>query len=323
MLASQRSSAIELLNINVELAAVDQMSQSFSLIYTVAALSTLGCVFNMAVTIYLKLYRHVIGKMVLNLCISDLLFIWSFVAMLKSYGDINQTISDIIEALYLLSSIGSTVWVCCFAHMFYFLVVPFENSLTKNLIYKRYLITISLLIIGFGLGLLTLDVFANLSAQESALIYGILTAILLSTSIIYCLTYYIIALRNMRRNEVHTHLVLLLYPLILVFCEIPSLSMAIAYFLDYRFSKLFKEIAFGLLLSRGFWNALAYGLSQKVRKIFIKCCANKNAEGYLAHMSLQNMKQPINQFFTPNSSILSNENISSENTMDMWSHLQT
>ena len=85
----------------------------------------------------------------------------------------------------------------------------------------------------------------------------------------------------MRHNGMRVHLELLLYPIILILCEALWLVYLIGDLIDYNFPKLFGLVAILLLLSRGFWNSLAYGLSRKVRKLFVNCCKPKSRSNEL------------------------------------------
>ena len=100
--------------------------------------------------------------------------------------------------------------------------------------------------------------------------------VLLLISFTFCLVCYILVLKKMRHNGMRVHLELLLYPIILILCEALWLVYLIGKLFNYDFSKTFGSVAIYLLLSRGFWNSLAYGLSRKVRKLFANCCTPKS-----------------------------------------------
>ena len=76
------------------------------MIYITGALSTLGCLFNIIISIFLKLHQNVLGKMIINLCCNEVLFVWSFIMMVR-YSEDYKIISDIASVVNVMSWIGS------------------------------------------------------------------------------------------------------------------------------------------------------------------------------------------------------------------------
>ena len=187
LLIYQNASATNASNYQESLEATNMINWNLILLYTVLSLSTAGCMFNIIVTIYLKLNTYSLGKMIINLCIHDLFFAWSFTMITASWIE-NKIILETLGVISIVSWSGSVGWVCCFAHALYLSVVNQEQE-SLNLVYKKYCIIIGLITIITGVATIIFDVFLDDTVNLSALFHAILGITILSISFIFCLVF--------------------------------------------------------------------------------------------------------------------------------------
>ena len=296
-------------------ASDDEIDKLLCVKYALVALSTAGCLFNIIATVYFKLYQNVIGKMVINLSILDLLYTPSFLLMFALSQD-DEMLSNTASVVYVMSWVGSSGWVCAIAHALYYLMANGDPSF-QNWGYKRCFITISLITTILGIVTVIFNITSSCE-DDTVLFFVVLIIIILSTSFIFCSSCYILVLKRIYHNTTKAHLVLLLYPLISMLCESPWLILNIGVYFNYPFSSGFGILAFLLVLSRGLLNALAYGLSQNVRKLFTNCCRSKRTiNNESTCISFQDIKESLNHPFTANSSYITHSNYSRNCTMSI------
>ena len=233
--------------------------------YVLIILSALGCIFNLIATFLLKLHGNVLGKMTIFLSINDLIFIIALI--LGIFGK-----REDIPFLVVFSSLtmwaswtGSIFWVCCFGHALYTSVKSGEQCLTNSL-FSKYVCS------SFIVSVVSM-VTEYLSVYELILSLSIFAGTI-TTSIVYCSACYITVFKILRQNQEKVPLELLLYPLILIICEIAILLYAImsTFIVEHDKSMLVTNIGVLIFLSRGIWNSLAYGLSSKIRSGFKALC---------------------------------------------------
>lgn len=231
-------------------------SPSLILIFITAVLSILGCLFNLGATLYLKLHQNVLGKMVINLSINDFLFTLSFTIM---FFNSDPLLSKIAGVIFAITWSGSTAWVCCFAHALYISLGAGEYTLEKYL-FKRYSIFTILMSIAVCVGMSIFN-FTSEGVEEATTMFLICGLVILSISFLFCAVCYIMVLKKLRENGMQTHLELLLYPFFLIICETPLVFLEIRLMKNYELSATLITFTVICFLSRGFFNALAYGLS--------------------------------------------------------------
>ena len=238
--------------------------------YALILLSILGCIFNLIATFLLKHHRNVLGKMIILLSINDLIFMIAFgVPFLGIWiGNIYRSI------IQKITWSGSVFWVCCFAHALSTSVKVGEECLTNSLL-KKYVCS-SLIVSVFGSLLVKFGVESLASEERFSLLFYLIVGI---PSIIYCTACYITVFKRLRKGQGRDHLELLLYPLILIICElgvvIPSLYLI---FEIENNSMILYDLTLLCIMSRGIWNPLAYGLSSKIRNGFKALCRRENGQ---------------------------------------------
>ena len=231
---------------------------------TIATLSILGCLFNIIVTLLLKLHHNVLGKMMIYLSANDALFTLCF-----AYSHIQIT-SMFMSGFTVSVYAGSISWITCFAHALYNSVKHGEDYLT-NAVLKKYVISSTIVpVIGGSL----FAIYSLGDLEDSWLILPFFsTTVIPVASMIYCGFCYRSVLKVFRRYEIHTHSELLLYPILLIICELPFVLVQIyALLTEDLASKSIEDTVSLILISRGICNSLAYGFSSKLKQGFKVLC---------------------------------------------------
>ena len=227
-------------------------------------LSALGCIFNLIATFLLKHHRNVLGKMMIFLSISDLICI---IAILDGW---KYSLFLMVFPTYIMwvSWTGSVLWVCCFAHALLTSVKFGEECLTNALFQKYAYISI----------IVSILIASPIAIFDSSFCYTPLAVIGIA-SIIYCTTCYITVFQILRQGQGKAHLELLLYPLILMICELAMVMIHVymIFHLNKDVPQHFYQIGELLFVSRGVWNSLAYGLSSKIRSGFKTLCRRRDS----------------------------------------------
>lgn len=264
-------------------------------VITTNIVSILGCLSNIISTLYLKFYTNIVGKMVLNLALADLLL--NMISIFLSSVPFNTAdVCIYVGALERFAYGSSIVWTCCFA---YVLRESFEAQ-NFDLVGQKYK-TFILISYAFGLMIGAASVLTgyyhhrNDNDKCGHFFYGVISTIgvlgvpvLLAT--LYSLRSYYVVIRKLREYGRTSHWELLLYPMILVLCYVPytmlSLMKGFVHSLRIPFEVfLVVDIFYN---SQGVWNALVYGFGRK-------CCTSmKN--------SLCNKKKQVQEEHTPMSS---------------------
>ena len=233
---------------------------------SLAAISTLGCIFNIIMTLALKLHYNALGKMVVILSLYDAIFTISFA--LVGYFDVPPLF---LLGVFIFSWTESIVWVTCFAHALY-VSIRYDLDHLNNSLLKKYAIvstTIGILIVIFEF-------------TRFVLYSGGSPAILALFSIVYCTICYGFVMRKLREYDDRIHLELLLYPLILIICDFPLvLQLTALMFSSEIFPLYIFKVSSACLLARGILNAFAYGLSSKIRQGFKMLCLKKSSNKLL------------------------------------------
>ena len=231
---------------------------------TIATLSILGCLFNIIVTLLLKLHHNVLGRMMICLSANDALFTLCF-----AYTHVTPP-SMFINGFTLSVYAGSISWITCFAHALHHSVKHGEDYL-NNAVLKKYIIssiTVPVIVGSF----IAIHIQAKLG--NTFLILPLFsTTVLPMASMIYCGFCYVFVLKVFRRYEIKTHSELLFYPILLIICELPFVIAQLhVLFTNDLSPKSYDEVVGLVLVSRGFCNSLAYGLSSKLKQGFKTLC---------------------------------------------------
>ena len=231
---------------------------------TIATLSILGCLFNIIVTLLLKLHHNVLGKMMIYLSANDALFTLCF-----AYSHIQIT-SMFMSGFTVSVYAGSVSWITRFAHALYYSVKHGEDYL-NNAVLKKYVIS-SIIVPAIGGALFAIYSLGELG--EGWLILPLFSTTMLPiVSMIYCGFCYGFVLRVFRRYQINTHSELLLYPILLLICELPFVITQLhALLADQLLLRSIEDTVNLILISRGICNSLAYGLSSKLKQGFKVLC---------------------------------------------------
>lgn len=247
-------------------------------------LSIVGSLFNMSTTVILKITHHTLGKMVVALSAMDL--IYNFLNVLTDITKPNEFLCAGEGAIMFFGFGGSLFWSCCFAHSLY-INVKCSNIEVLDTYFKRYTL-LSLVAAVSVSGSALISRFTVLTENGcghqtppnefdvSLLVVFILPVAL---AVVFCLFCYVMVINGLRMFKDRLHLELLVYPLILIVCYFPYISLSlykqIAH--DPGASSDFLILANILTTSQGFLNAFAYGLSRRILDGYKKkCCATRN-----------------------------------------------
>ena len=254
--------------------ATNMISKFTIILLVLGTLSALGCIFNIIITFLLKLHRNVLGKMILFLAVNDILFTTSLVGPSLGF----ESLILVFNIIFGFSWAGSVAWVCCFAHALYASVNFGEDYLNSSLM-KKYLIRSLTISILSGI-LLAIFVAPKHEFDAPTVVFAFLGVLALGSTL-YCGFCYVSVLKKLRKYGMKVHLELLLYPLILIVCDFPTVLLQFYFiFISKNFSTASFEISVVCLMSRGIWNSLAYGLSSKIRDGFKSLCRRKPPEGH-------------------------------------------
>ena len=255
----------------------------------IGIISTLGCIFNIIATFLLKLHRNELGKMVIFLSITDIIFTIIFTI------DAQSTIVDII---FSMSWAGSVTWLGCFAHTLY-RTVKSNGEFINHVPLKKYII-IFLVVSNFIGVLCAIIALGTTDPKMDMVTYSTLGTLALG-AIAYSTFCYISVLKKLLEINREIHLELLVYPLFLIICEFPFIVVQFHVIFTVQLpSAEFRKFSMLLLVSRGFLNSLAYGLSARVRLGFKTLCKSKKDFNPLDSQLLEDQSRPIARLKAPN-----------------------
>lgn len=272
----------------VEGASTEERKLVYSIVAGMNVVSLLGSLFSIGASYLLSDTKNSFDKMIFGLASMDL--IYNAISLFQATSKQGEFFCSCSSFAMIFGWIGSLFWTCCFAHFIYKLLKNTENELPSPPI-KNYT-TISILI-GFIFGVLAvitnfdqIDKETQFCAHQTSertgpAAYSDLVILVIPTisSVMYCITSYVLIIRKIKKMAGTIHIELLAYPLILIICYFPYLLLGV-YILfnkDYTvgfWSLLCTDILFN---SQGLLNAFTYGYSQRVRNtIKGKCCRRKN-----------------------------------------------
>lgn len=242
--------------------------------------SMLGCFFNIFTAYYLKTVSHVLGKVVAILSLMDLIF--SIAGPMAAIPLDSGFYCRIVSLLVGLGLNGSLIWTCCFAFSFLQAIKQQDLDLLSHYFRKSMIVTVTFSIIQ-AIYATVAPFKENVSKmcihqiRASNFDYDanliVLLPMLLST--LFCMVCYVIVYRKIKEASNQQNLNLLVYPLILIICSFPIVSLTIIKQLygPTAVTDTLMIIANALWGLQGFFNALAYGLSSEViRSYRMKCC---------------------------------------------------
>ena len=248
-------------------------------------LSLIGCVFNLTVTMALKIHHHVLGMMIVWLSLMD--FIYNTVGILQTVSVENSLICQVQSFAVSIGYGGSLAWSCCFAHSLY---INFKKDDIRAVatFYKRYvkiciLIAIMLATVSLVIRPTEIDNDSHTcwpKRKENSIDWAFVSLEFIpsTTAAIYCLICYFYVIKKVRRFGGRMYLELLVYPLIMIVCYSPfnilRLYVQITGVGHGPFWWELSSIVFAN--SQGIFNALAYGLSGTLKGGCQRFCQRKN-----------------------------------------------
>lgn len=253
------------------------------------SLSILGCLFNFVTTIVLKTYKLSLGKMVIALSFMD--FIGSVVSLFSNIKTDNHLFCNIQGFFWFFGTGGSFAWTACFAHGLY-VSTKYNNLSLINESFKSYVIgsTAVAFILGIAGGLCDFFILEpdlktcyHRTARNGMDWTGLFLMVIPTIgTLLYCGYCYITAMGHLRRSLGTTHLTLLLYPFLLILCQFPGLAVMLAIQISEEFAipLWILFISNFMLNSQGFWNAFAYGLSDKIIAGYKRRCCHRRGSEY-------------------------------------------
>ena len=255
----------------------------------VSILSVSGVLFSLVTSIALKTHKHAVGKMVIGLCLMDLMLNG---ALIFDFGDIYDISLCQLQTFFIYCGYGgSLAWTCCFAHSLWY-SLNIGEAIIKDSLFKIYawISSAAALVIG------AVAVFTRFRQIDDGLkickhVHGsngyladigdflvlVSPAVI---SILICSICYILVIKKLKDWGARMYLELLLYPIILLICYCPLAILAVyTRYSGYQPSETLYAICNGLFSAQGFLNAFAYGLSRKVVLGWMcKCCLRKKPQ---------------------------------------------
>lgn len=243
-------------------------------------LSIFGCIFNLFISIVLKTHRNTVGKMVIGICIADLMLA---VATLHTHEPTDsEFFCDSMTVAMQFGFGGSLGLICCFSHALA-TTMKTQNIEILESYWKSYVLialsTASFIAVASVLtGYNHIDEHIGLCAHLIELHdfhYSdiVALAIPVSCAIVYCLCCYMAVINEIKRLRGGLHLELLLYPLILIVCDVPYTILGLLN--QFKFALSYSSILICTILfyTQGFLNAFAYGLSKSIVSEAKKRCS--------------------------------------------------
>ena len=282
----------------------------------VGSLSFLGCIFNIAVTVYFGKSKVTIGKMVIILAFLDLL---TYIPIyLSSFHSLNtQYTCEVIGCWFAYFGYTAALFfTTSFAHALYHTLMKSTADFV-DVYFKKYIAisVIAGLIVGtFSVifqfkqhfnypdgNLCSVRPYSGFDWKGLILIFlpGVL-------NLVGCTVYYIRIIKLLRSINQRLHLGLLVYPLILVICIAPFLVQRFLSFFGGKIQgEFFMQMTRGCYAAQGLLNSLAYGLSREIYEGFKRCCSKPRRldplmksftsdDGTLIEAQLPEDSKPIN-----------------------------
>lgn len=265
----------------------------------ISYLSIFGALFNLITTLLFKSSSKLVNNMVIALSILDLInssvFPFSSLPVYEEWG------CQLTSFIMYFGYAGSLAMTCCFAHALHATITN-PAAIPSEEIFKRYL-TISILSGTFIASSSVITELRMLSTsthtcghipEPGTFDEGSFIVLLLPSTISlgYCGYCYIRVMKKLREMSQKVYVVLLFYPLILVITNLPTTILRIITQINSTFQSPFiwTLTATVLIGSRGFLNALGYGLSKRIIEEYKKKCCNKRRRRNTTDLALEDME---------------------------------
>ena len=249
--------------------------------------------------LYAKITKDVLGKMVLALNASDLLFTLVMLSV-HVYKPDSDIYCKVIQAFAHCSLLLSLMWGTFFGHGFYSIVKYRTMSSLENAF--KYYVIVSLTVsvsVGFGTILTEYSTYDGAMAQCVHTVGSPdITLIAFSQIPIFTLTilgliWYVYAAVMLRREEsdvkIKHPLTLLVYPGIVILCWLPVNIVTTAAGFGYTPSKFIDFTTKNLFQLQGFFDALVYGITPLMKR----ARAHKRSETVAPEEELRHSSQSV------------------------------
>lgn len=256
--------------------------------FIVGALSILGCLFNIGVTVYFKKSRLIFGKMVILLAVFDLLN--NVPAVLITFEFLNSPFTCEVAGSWVtyFGFAGSYFFTTCFAHsLFHSLKNSSIECVQKY--YRKY-ISLSVaagLVVGttavmvrfkeyksFGNGHSSCTTHQFSGYHPAVLFILVIPGII---NMVGCSIYYILTMRVLNKLHQGYNWGLLVYPMIIVICIAPAMLRRLLFLLGIKdMPDIYIQATRAAFGAQGFLNSLAYGLSKEIYGLLKGCCCPRD-----------------------------------------------
>lgn len=259
----------------------NQLRLMFIATLTAKTLSILGCLMNFLTVILLKKIQNQFLKIILIVSSMDL--IYATFALSKDLFPINPQVCRVMDGFSRIGFFGSIAWTCCFSH---YLVSSLkkEEFDQRRQIMKRYIsIATTISIVG--------ALFVSLTSQYKLTQLGVcyrqtqigsynwenLIGIEIPSiiTVVFCGYCYWEAYKKIRSITGTSHKELILYPLIIVICLLPFVTLCIR---NQIFSSdkpfVWTLVSNGMGFLQGFMNSIVFGTHRRVMQLIFRRCSN-------------------------------------------------
>ena len=212
--------------------------------------------------------------MVLVLSVFDIILsMGNFIGGVFEIGDTTATL-----IIFLFGWNGAIIWPCCIAHCLLLTLKRLDETIPDQFFLRYLIISIisPALWTAIGLALSLIQVKSNPTFDLNIISY--LTPPLLGS--LFCFICYFLVVRQLRRFRAGNFFEMLLYPLILILCNLPYSLIFLRVLILEQYDRPWWVQLFEVLFNlQGLLNAFAYGLSKRIRTGYKeKCNCKKRKE---------------------------------------------
>lgn len=255
----------------------------------ISILSVIGSLFNILTIGLLQVSTIALKKMVIFRAIFDIIF--SLNAFMGPIRALNAVECQIRGFLWTVGSAGSIFWTCCFAHSLYASVKKLDGTVPE-LYFRRYWIISCSLALAWGAFAVFINYFQiigesrichhNPFSADLKLYQVLIIQFPVYFGILYSIGCYASVMRKLVKYNSGIHIELLLYPLILIICNLPIVMRRLIIALTFKEGEVSPHwvaiIGIALLHSQGILNAVVYGFSKTVISKYKERCMRPKRE---------------------------------------------
>lgn len=257
---------------------------AIGLAITIASgLAIVGSAFNLSTTIMIRKTWNTLGRMVVALSLA--IVVSSGMTILMQFLHASYLICQVFSFLNAFGFGSTLVWTCCFAHALFNSTDHIELRFLKKY-WKRYL-AISLivpLLMGTG-SVLTefytagqdMDHCVQRPVPEGFDLGNLLVVVPYVSAVVFCIVCELAVIKTIKRSASKMSAELMYFPLIFAICSLPIVAKSLLLQFNGKVDlPSGVMLGFGILSSsQGIFNALAYGLSEKIRSGLQEVCCKR------------------------------------------------